>query len=157
MGKIESATLTKLRETAQPLVMDVSLPEPVQDAAARVTSATDLLGALRFMGELALVAEDAKERAEVAQKAIRAALLDAMLSCGAPAVRLAHHTVSTASGAAGVRITDVSLIPADLMRQPPAQPDKDAIRARLKAKQPVPGAVLTNGSDYLQFRSAKES
>ena len=59
------------------------------------------------------------------------------------------HSVLSVPTAAAVEIDDVTLIPADYMRQPklPAPaPDKVKIKKALEARQPVPGCHLAQGS-----------
>ena len=87
----------------------------------------------------------------------RAGLAEAM-SLGMTTVRTAHHTASLRAAQTRVIVTDASLLPPGLMRQPPAVPDLTAIGIMLRAGTAISGAVLGNGgADILQIRTRKDT
>lgn len=156
MSKADAALLDRIRDTTRPLILDDRLPEAVQAAAATVTGSADLLAAMKALAALVILADDALTAADATKKAVRATMLAAMDETGAPALRLEHHTISTSSGARTVAVTDPAQLPPDLWKQPPPVPDMDAIRARWKAHQPVPGTDRRNGAPYLSVQARSE-
>jgi len=142
-----------LRQRCSPLAGNDTLPALVQMAADDVARAEDLIGAFRTAGNLILALEEAAASASDHAKAIRQALLDAMIEAGAAGVQTEHHTIGWAQGAPAVVITGE--VPARFMRTPPAIPDKAEIKAALKEGLQVPGAMLGNAAPYLQIRSRK--
>jgi hypothetical protein len=74
--------------------------------------------------------------------------LQAMQATGLPGIKTAQWEAKPAKKTASVEITDPNSLPDDFMRHPappPAEPDKAAIAAALKAGQEVPGARLVQG------------
>lgn len=156
MSRADETLLARIRDTTRPLILDDRLPEAVQAAAAKVSGASDLLAAMKALAALVILADDALTAADATKKAVRATMLAAMDETGAPALRLSHHTISASSGAQTVIVTDPAQLPDDLMIQPPKEPDMKAIRALWKAKQPVAGTALRNGSPYLSIHARSE-
>jgi Siphovirus Gp157 len=128
----------------------------LRDAVAAYRTATsglapdaDLLDVLRAAGNIALAAEAIAAASKEAETAARSALAQAMTEVGCPAFRLASHTVHLSHKPAYVAIEDASVIPADLMRIPPPQPDKVAIGKLLRAGKEVPGCRFAGNREPL--------
>lgn len=61
-------------------------------------------------------------------------------------------TISLRRVAASVTVTDEAAIPSRFFKEQPPKLDKVALKAALKDKQEIPGAVLGNGGSALQVR-----
>jgi hypothetical protein len=122
-------------------------------AAAALTPGADLLDVLRAAGNIVLAAEAIAAASKQAETAARAALANAMVETGCPAVALASHIVHLGTKSARVDIEDESAIPAELMRTPAPAPDKVAIGKLLHAGRQVPGArLLGNHESMVVFK-----
>lgn len=93
-------------------------------------------------------------RYEDRQAFLRSAIEQAMVIGGTDRLELADCTLSLGRRAPGLVITDEASIPAAFWKQPDPVVDKAAIKAALKDKQDVPGAMLGNGSVSLTIRRA---
>lgn len=96
-----------------------------------------------------------RKRLEQRIEAKRGIVLRTMERASMKPIEAPDFTLSLRRTPAAVVITDESLLPAAFLRtpEPPApQPDKKAIADALKAKQDVPGAVLSNGGVSLSIR-----
>jgi len=156
VSRADNELLTRIRDIVRPLIMDARLPEDMQAAAAKVSGTTDLLAAMKALADLVVVADDTHKTTDSAKKSLRAMLLTALTETGAPALRLTHHTISTSNGQRSIAVTDLAAIPDEFMVQPPKVPDMDAIKARWKANNPVPGTDRRNGSPYLTVSARSE-
>lgn len=68
---------------------------------------------------------------------------------GVSKIDCTHFALSIKKNPAAVDIFEPGLIPAEFMKQPeppPASPDKELIKAALRAGRDVPGALLAQGS-----------
>jgi translation initiation factor 2 alpha subunit (eIF-2alpha) len=83
---------------------------------------------------------------------IRAALQAAMETAELTSLKTPAATLSVRASPPRVEIIDAASIPALFMVQPPPSPDKKAISAALKAKEAVPGCVLSNQPLALSVR-----
>jgi hypothetical protein len=86
---------------------------------------------------------------------IREAIQAALETAELPSLKTPAATLSMRASPPRVEITDPALLPIVFMVQPPAPPpapDKKAIAAALKAKEDVPGAVLSNQPPALAVR-----
>jgi hypothetical protein len=87
-----------------------------RSAWATLTVSTDLVDAMRAVGELTLAAEAITAAAKHVEATARTALANCMSDTGCPAVALADHTVHLGTKAERVDIEDEQAIPAELMR-----------------------------------------
>lgn len=83
---------------------------------------------------------------------IREAIQVAMETAELPSIKTPVATLSMRASPPRVDITDASAIPAIFMVQPPPSPDKNAIKAALKAGEVIPGAALSNQPPALSVR-----
>jgi hypothetical protein len=83
---------------------------------------------------------------------IRNALQAAMETAELTSLKTPAATLSVRASPPRVEIIDAASIPALFMVQPPPAPDKKAIAAALKAKEPVPGCTLSNQPPALSVR-----
>lgn len=156
MSKHDTAMLERIRAAVLPYVLHAGLPEAVQDQAAVVAGTKDLLDAMKGLAELVIHTGEAVGAAKAADDAARAVLLDALEDTGAPALRVAHHTVLMVEGKPGFTVTEPELIPPALMRAREPEPDRNAIQKLLNAGQDVPGVALRNSRPHLRV-VAKEA
>jgi hypothetical protein len=87
-------------------------------------------------------------KAEGIREAIQVALETAEL----PSLKTPAATLSMRASPPRVEITDPALLPAIFLIQPPPSPDKNAVKAALKAGETIPGAVLSNQPPALSVR-----
>jgi len=83
---------------------------------------------------------------------LRSAIEQAMVIGELKRMELPECTLSLGNRAPGLVITDEHRVPSAFWRQPDPVLDKAAIKAALKDKQEVPGAILGNGSVTLTVR-----
>jgi hypothetical protein len=83
---------------------------------------------------------------------IRDAIHGAMETAELTSLKTPAGTLSVRPSPPRVEITDQAAIPAVFMVQPPPSPDKNAIKAALKAGEAVPGCALSNSPPALQVR-----
>lgn len=123
----------------------------LMDLVARLLSdareAEAYAGALRGM---VTQTNERKERLLTRAERLQDAAQRVLEAIGERRVERPEFTAYFAASPSKVIVTDASAIPADLLR--PAEPDKTAIKARLKAGEAVPGAVLSNGGQHLTVR-----
>lgn len=104
---------------------------------------------------LKLRIDDVRERLarfEARADAKKAAVFSAMQAAGRRRMEMPEFTLSMGAGRAAVRITDETKLPASVMKQPPAVPDKTLIGEKLAAGETVPGAELSNAQPHLIVR-----
>jgi hypothetical protein len=131
--------------------------EAYRTARAALTPDADLLEILRAAGGIVLAAEAITTAAKQLEATARAALASCMSDTGCPSIGLASHVVHLSTKADHVDIEDARAIPPDLMRQPPAAPDKVAIGKLLRAGAVVPGARLVGNQEPIcVFRSCSQ-
>lgn len=117
----------------------------------------DLVDTMRNTVLAILAAEQLQAMAEEAQKSARAMLCAQMAETGATSIQTDSQTAYIARKAAWVSIDQEDLLPPDYMRQPPAAPDKKAIKAAIEGGEDVPGCTLVRPNDFsLVIRSKKE-
>nr|WP_321986172.1 hypothetical protein [uncultured Lichenicoccus sp.] len=115
--------------------VDQEQPDPYEPT---LRAGVQLLIALEAM------AKATKETIDI----LRAEIARSMADTGCPGLYLEHHHVTPVEGQRAVLITDeaaLALAHPDLMGDPkPPVPDKRAIASRLRAGEPLTGAVLAN-------------
>jgi hypothetical protein len=116
-------------------------------ASAALAPDADLLDVLRAVGGIVLAAEAIVAAGKQLETAARTALASCMSETGCPAVALASHVVHLGTKPDRVDVEDESAIPRELLRQPPAAPDKVAIGKLLRAGAAVPGARLVGNQE----------
>jgi hypothetical protein len=115
-------------------------------AYAGLSASTDLLEVMRAAGSLVLAAESIVEASKQVEATARSALAQTLMDTGACSIRTGSHIFSASPGRQSVVITDPSIVPEDLLYQPPPCPNKAAILRRIKAGEQVPGCALSNGT-----------
>lgn len=83
---------------------------------------------------------------------IRDAIQTAMEVAEIPSLKTPCATLSMRASPPRVEITDPAALPPVFMVQPPPSPDKNAIKAALKAGEAIPGAALSNQPPALSVR-----
>jgi hypothetical protein len=116
-------------------------------AWSALTASTDLLDALRAAGSLVLAAEAIVSASKNAEAAARTALAQTLMETGACSIRSDTHIFSASPARQSVSVTSAANVPAHLLHQPPAQPDRAKIMRLLKTGQRVPGCELSNGTN----------
>lgn len=152
-GRHETAAVDAMKACANAWAGD-DYPLLVRDAAADVLLAGSLVPALIASGQLALALADTAKAADAGEKALRAAITEAM-SLGVTSVNLPHHVLSLVDGKQSAVVTDPALLPDEYMEQPPPRPNLHAIAKALKAG-PVPGAALRNGAPHVRIVPRRE-
>ena len=123
----------------------------VADFLIREALADDALADAIKAEEKAIAAR--RERIEWRAKAKRKAMLDLMLAIGVKKLERPRATISVRAGSDRVEIVDESSIPSQLCTvKTTTAPDKNAIKARLKEGEDIPGAVLVRGDDGITLR-----
>ncbi len=144
--------------TLRPILMDVAsdedLPRTARLAAADAEGARDIEAVMARAGAAIVALETVGDVIAARAKALRAALLELMVETGAPSISTGTHTIGTME-VRRVHITDETLIPPSLMRQPAPKPDTETIGRLLRSGAEVPGALLSNASPTLTIRSRK--
>lgn len=111
--------------------------------------------AASLSAEAAELQQDARQNRDYAA-ARRAQVAEAMAEGGYREIRGPRLLLTARkTGSDGLHITDESAIPADFMTTPPPpapKPDKNAIKAALKAGQTVPGCELSNGPPSVSIK-----
>jgi hypothetical protein len=137
-------------ETAEIIIdTETALPDALEAALNRITelqSHRDALG-------IAMDQLDARKSRFAANiETLRRSIQSAMESVELRKLELPAATLSLRAVPPAVVIVDAGAIPAAYMRQPPAVPDKGAIKAAIKAGEKVDGADLSNGGMTLAIR-----
>ncbi|MFN3706415.1 MAG: siphovirus Gp157 family protein [Thermoflexales bacterium] len=143
------------------LLADLDLPEAVvQDTLEALkgeveVKATNVAAFIRNLESLAEQIRQAEQQMAARRKAIesraervRQYLLANMQACGITKIESPWFAISIRKNPPAVEIVDEALIPPELMMTPPPpppKPNKEAIKALLKAGQEVPGARLSQG------------
>jgi hypothetical protein len=138
---------------------DLDLPEEVvQDTLEALkgeveVKATNVAAFVRNLEALAEQIRAAEAQMAARRKAIEARadrvrqyLLTNMQACGITKIESPWFAISIRKNPPAVEIVDEALIPPELMMTPPPpppKPNKEAIKALLKAGQEVPGARLS--------------
>lgn len=142
--------------TLRPILMDVAsdedLPRTARLAAADAEGARDIEAVMARAGAAIVALETVGDVIAARAKALRAALLELMVETGAPSISTGTHTIGT-QDKRRVHVTDPSLIPPSLMRQPPPAPDTEAIGRLLRNGGDVPGCALGNPVPTLTIRA----
>ncbi|MBC7357613.1 MAG: siphovirus Gp157 family protein [Desulfacinum sp.] len=140
---------------------DLDLPEEVvQDTLEALkgeveVKATNVAAFIRNLEALAEQIRQAEARMAERRKAIesraervRQYLLANMQACGITKIESPWFAIAIRKNSPSVEIVDEAAIPPELMiapPPPPPKPNKEAIKALLKAGQEVPGARLSQG------------
>ena len=135
----------------------------LRDTLDSETSAVDVLRrVVRFVLDSDALADAAKTRLtdlagrktryERRSEQARATALAMMEALGMRSLPDPEFTASIGAGRLGVVIVDDAVLPETFVKTE-RRPDKALIGAALKAKQDVPGAVLSNGPATLTIRS----
>ena len=111
-------------------------------AYAALTRETDLVAAMSAMVDVIIAAEELEAAASAAVKAARAALAAEMQDTGATQIASGHHLAYLARKPAYVVVDDPDAVPTAFLHQPPALPNKAAIKKAVEAGHAVPGAAL---------------
>jgi hypothetical protein len=146
------AAMARLEAAAEPLLTDAAVAPAMRRAAALASEAGDFMDAARQLVPLVLDLEAASDALTAHARRLRDALAEVMEETGAGTIRASEHVAAVTAGRASVVITDASLIPPSLMRQPPPAPDKAAIQKLLREGHAVPGAVPGNARPQLTIR-----
>jgi hypothetical protein len=130
---------------------ETSLIEAIESGLTRLTELNEL-----HSGIAALIAnlKDRGERFERQRDNIRTAICAAMEAGNIKKHEFALATVSLRAVPPKVEITDESLVPSKFFKQPEPKLDKKAVLDALKAKEVVPGAVLSNGGLTVSVKGA---
>jgi len=148
-----SHALARLVAAVEPVLTEQHAAHQHRRQAALASDRGDFLDVAEAIVPLILDLEAGAEALDAHAKRLRLALAEVMDETGAATIRGDMHTASVSRGRAAVVITDDSLIPPSLMRQPPPVPDKAAIIKLLQSGQTVPGAALRNGAPSLSIRT----
>lgn len=131
-----------------------ALYEPLRAAAAayahataETTAASDLTDALRAAIALIVAAETLEDKAEQTAKTLRMRLAQTMSETGAPAIRGEYHSAHLLTAPDRVWVQEESLVPPELIVQPPPKPDLAEIGKRLRAGDRVGGCVLAGNKE----------
>jgi hypothetical protein len=136
--------------------LGVVLPEEtaaVEDACRRIVRACQDAQDIALQARArATEASERARRYDARAARYKGLLLAAMDAMGWRKREWPEATVSVRAPQSGVMITDEAALPDAFIRVTRA-PDKEALRAALKAGAAVPGAALTNGMPGIQIRS----
>jgi hypothetical protein len=146
----------------------IEFPELCEDEILRADMIEGETQAIEFLAEIVRRIEDAeamqegiaarvremnerKARFERRIEGLRAMAFKVMNTADLKKVELPTATLSIRNGASQVVIHDSTTLPADCLRIK-AEPDKVAIKEKLKAGGNVPGAYLSNSEPTLSIR-----
>lgn len=162
--------LERERRAAEALRDTLAKMPDMDEETARDTieGETDLHGAIAGVVEMLTEAETMsaglavtiekfevrKARYDARIDFLRSAVEQAMVIGELRTMELPEATLSLGRRAAGLVITDEASIPAEFWKPQDPALDRAAIKAALKDKKTVPGAVLGNGSVSLTIRRA---
>lgn len=128
---------------ASAVELQTSLPEAVDEALQRLA---EVDGMSVVLGERIKNMQARKKRLETQADRIRQTLATALGSVDVQRLERPTGTVALTRTPQTVIITDAAALPASMVRQPPPEPDKIALKKALVAGQRVPGATLSNGN-----------
>jgi hypothetical protein len=94
------------------------------------------------------------ERLERQEELMRTALLSAMATAGLKKLELPTATITLKATPPSATIISEADIPPQFWKPQEPKLDKKAVLDALKAKQDVPGAMLSNGGETLQIRNS---
>lgn len=95
---------------------------------------------------------DRRDRFEDQESRIKAAIHVAMAQAELPKLELPQATISLRAVPPKAEITDEALVPSKFWKPQDPKLDKKAVLDALKAKEAVPGAVLSNGGQTISIR-----
>lgn len=99
--------------------------------------------------------KDRRERIEWRAAQKRKAMLDLLRAVGIKKLERPRATISQRAGSERVEIADEASVPSQLCTvKTVTSPDKNAIKARLKDGEEIPGCILTRGEDGITMRIA---
>lgn len=124
--------------------------EEAMDAAVRRLMELD--GLTNGIAGLMAGLKDRGERLEKQRDLIRECLVVAMEVAGRRKIETALATIFLRATPPKVEITDEQQIPRRFWKQPEPRLDKRALLDALKAKDAIPGALLSNGGVTLQIK-----
>lgn len=123
----------------------------IADYLIDVTMADDALVDAIKAQERAL--KDRRDRIEWRAAQKRKAMLDTLRAIGVKKLERPRATISLRAGSDRVEITDEAAVPSQLCAvKTVTAPDKNAIKALLKAGEEIPGCILTRGADGITLR-----
>lgn len=128
-----------------------SLNEAIEQAVARTVEIDALEASLKdVIGN----AQKRLKRLQDQRELLRTGIATAMEIAGKKRVETAIATVSLRPVPPKVEITDETLVPTQFWRRADPALDRRAILEALKAKQDVPGALLSNGGSAITVLKA---
>ena len=144
-------------------------PELAEDEAALVDTLDGITDAVDFIARFARFAREdeamakalstmqsdmaeRKSRLEARADKRRSVALALMNAIGEKKIIRPDLTITVQAGRPAVRITDEAELP-DAYFRVTKSPDKTAIKESIERGEPVPGAVLSNGSEQLMIRA----
>lgn len=113
-------------------------------AQGELREAEDFLPVMQAAVGIILACETMQAAAKQAEATARAALAEAM-SLGATTIQAGLHTVSLRDAPRSAVVTDLALLPTEMMTTLAPKPDLVAIRKALLDGMPMPGCQLSNG------------
>lgn len=128
---------------------ETNLHEAIGDAVKRIVELQALDAALE---KIVLEAQARRGRFDAQRERIRSAIGMAMEAGGIKKLELPLGTISLKAVPPKVEITDESAIPAHFFKTQEPKLDKRLVMDALKAKQDVPGAMLSNGGVTVNMR-----
>lgn len=130
---------------------ETSLHEAMYAGVKRITELNELMNGI---SALIVDMETRGKRFEVQRDNIRTALCAAMEAANLKKVEFPIATISLRAVPPKAEITDESKLPSKFFKQPEPKLDKKAVLDALKAKEVVPGAVLSNGGMTISIKGA---
>lgn len=128
---------------------ETGLIEAISAAVDRIAELNAHCEALEIKGK---ALSERRSRFENQAERIRAAIFVAMGQAELRKLELPQATLSVRSVAPKAEITDEALLPSKFWKPQEPKLDKKAVLDALKAKEDVPGAVLSNGSETLAIK-----
>lgn len=128
---------------------ETSLIEVITEAVARLQELDGFSAAIN--AQIKTLSER-KSRFENQHDRIKAAVCVAMQQAELRKLELPTATLSIKAVPAKAEITDEALLPSKFFKAQDPKLDKKAVLDALKAKEDVPGAVLSNGGETLSIR-----
>ena len=129
---------------------ETSLIETIKQAVDRLH---ELEAHAEAIGSQIKALGERKSRFEAQRERIKAAVAVAMGQAELRKLELPSATLSIRAVAAKAEIADEALIPSKFWKPQDPKLDRKAVLDALKAKEDVPGAVLSNGGETLAIKS----
>lgn len=129
---------------------ETNLFEAIEAALNRVNEIGSLMAGMKLRMDAIKRRHD---RMDAQSDRLRAAIATAMEQASVKRIELAEATITLRAVPPKVIVENEADIPSAFWKEPPPVIDKKAILEALKAKQPVPGAVLSNGGTSITVRT----